>query len=196
MKKCSVEGCDGKHYSLGFCNKHYKQYKKYGEVKEDRPEICSVEGCEEKHHALGFCNKHYMQIRNHGRIIDDDINKQKNLKCSIEGCNEKHCAKGFCKKHYDRWQKTGSALPKEKIKKICSYEGCEKEQYCKGFCENHDRLYKKYGQIPERIRNDLNEIVKYNDYAEIILYDKQCNEVARALIDLDDIDKCKKRELT
>ena len=35
-----------------------------------------------------------------------------------------------------------------------------------------------------------NEIVKYDDYAEIILYDKDCEEIARAIIDIDDIEKC------
>ena len=38
----------------------------------------------------------------------------------------------------------------------------------------------------------LNDIVIYNDYAEIVLYDRYNNEKCRALIDLDDIDKVKK----
>ena len=36
-----------------------------------------------------------------------------------------------------------------------------------------------------------NEIVTYDDYAEIILYDRQGNEKCRAIIDLDDIEKIK-----
>lgn len=36
-----------------------------------------------------------------------------------------------------------------------------------------------------------NEIIEYEDYAEIILYDRYNNERARALIDLDDIDRCR-----
>ena len=36
-----------------------------------------------------------------------------------------------------------------------------------------------------------NEIVTYDDYAEIILYDRQGNEKCRAIIDLDDIEKVK-----
>ena len=35
-----------------------------------------------------------------------------------------------------------------------------------------------------------NEIIEYKDYAEIILYDKYGNEKGRALIDLDDVDRC------
>ena len=67
MKKCSVEGCDGKHHALGFCNKHWKQYKKYGKIMDeeyDKAKICSVEECNEKHFGLGFCKRHYAQYKN------------------------------------------------------------------------------------------------------------------------------------
>lgn len=37
----------------------------------------------------------------------------------------------------------------------------------------------------------MNEIIEYDDYAEIILYDKYGNEKARAIIDLDDVDRCR-----
>ena len=37
----------------------------------------------------------------------------------------------------------------------------------------------------------MNEIIKYDDYAEMIIYEKQGNEKCRTLIDLDDIDKVK-----
>ena len=30
MKKCSVEGCENKHNSLGFCKKHYAGFKRHG----------------------------------------------------------------------------------------------------------------------------------------------------------------------
>lgn len=39
-----------------------------------------------------------------------------------------------------------------------------------------------------RNRRTPNEIIEYDDHAEIVLYDNHCKEVARALIDLDDID--------
>jgi hypothetical protein len=36
-KTCSVEGCNGKHYAKGFCQKHYTQYRKYGEIIDNKP---------------------------------------------------------------------------------------------------------------------------------------------------------------
>ena len=37
----------------------------------------------------------------------------------------------------------------------------------------------------------MNEIIKYDDYAEMIIYDKKGNEKWRNLIDLDNIEKIK-----
>lgn len=76
--------------------------------------------------------------------------------------------------------------------RTCSVEGCENKHFGKGYCSKHYYHYKKYGYIPERTRFDANEIIEYEDYAEMILYDKNDNEVARVLIDLECIDLVKK----
>ena len=115
---------------------------------------CKVENCNRPHHGLGFCKRHYNQFKRNGRIIDDDDKIIKT--CKIDGCNGKYYAKDYCKRHYNQ--------------------------------------IKKYGYITNasnRTIFNLNEIIKYDNYAEIILYDNQCNEVARTIIDLEDIDKCK-----
>lgn len=49
----------------------------------------------------------------------------------------------------------------------------------------------RLNQYDRRTRFSLNEIIVYEDYAEIILYDKSQREKARALIDLDDVDRCR-----
>ena len=57
-------------------------------------------------------------------------------------------------------------------------------------CRKH-YLRKYKGKNIERSKYDINEYVIYDSYAEIILYDNNNNEVGRAIIDLDDIEKCK-----
>ena len=79
--------------------------------------------------------------------------------------------------------------------KICKVCGREVKKYA-GYemCQKHYRQYKKYGKVLDnnsRTIYDPNEIVEYEDYAEIVLYNINCEEVARAIIDLDDIDKVK-----
>ena len=75
--------------------------------------------------------------------------------------------------------------------KTCKVEGCNGKHIAKGYCDKHYRQYKRYGKISERTRFDPNKIIEYDDYAEIVLYNKHCEEVARALIDLEDVDKVK-----
>ena len=74
--------------------------------------------------------------------------------------------------------------------KVCTVEGCNGKVHSKGYCDKHYRQYKRYGKI-RRTNKDPNEIIVHEDYAEIILYDKNCNEKDRALIDLDDVYKVK-----
>jgi hypothetical protein len=51
---------------------------------------------------------------------------------------------------------------------------------------------RRHGEISPRTRFDENEFVIYQDYAEIILYDKYGVEKGRTIIDLEDVEKCKK----
>ena len=87
-----------------------------------------------------------------------------------------------------------------KINKICEICGCDSNSgykiiYYKTknmyLCSKHYQHLKLYGEIKQRTRKDLNEIIIYDTYAEIILYDKNNEEKSRAIIDIEDVDKCK-----
>ena len=78
--------------------------------------------------------------------------------------------------------------------KKCVVCGRECKQIIKGMCQKHYRQFMKYGEVLDNIprtQYDPNEIIEYEDYAEIVLYNKDCEEVARALIDLEDVDNVK-----
>lgn len=70
MKVCKVEGCNAKHNAFGYCQRHYVQFKKHGEIQINYSEFCSVEGCHNKHSAKGYCDKHYYQFKKHGHIVE------------------------------------------------------------------------------------------------------------------------------
>ena len=76
-------------------------------------------------------------------------------------------------------------------KNTCKIDGCENKHHSLGYCQKHYRRFKKYGDPLHRSQRDPNEIVMYEDYAEIILYDIDNKECARTIIDLDDVDKIK-----
>ena len=76
----------------------------------------------------------------------------------------------------------------------CRVDKCNHEvtRYPKaGLCDKHYVQLYKHGRVLNRTNRDPNEIIEHEDYAEIVLYNKKQEEVSRALIDLEDIDKVK-----
>ena len=64
-------------------------------------------------------------------------------------------------------------------------------------CSKHKAQYYRYGKIidkTKRTSQDENEIIYHNDYAELIIYSINNTEKYISLIDLDDIEKIKKRK--
>lgn len=74
--------------------------------------------------------------------------------------------------------------------KICKVEGCNNKHKAKGYCAKHYMQQRQYGKI-KRTKYDKNEIILYKNYAEIVLYNNNCNEIGRAIIDLEDVEKIK-----
>lgn len=72
--------------------------------------------------------------------------------------------------------------------KTCKVDGCNGKHQAKGYCNRHYKQFKRHGCILERTRNDANEIIEHDDYAEMILYNNKGEEVARTLIDLEYVD--------
>lgn len=91
-EKCTIENCNNKHYSLGYCEKHYKEFKKYGhirseeEIKVQKQEIaqklseknkqnykcqyCNNKGYYNKQFQLYLCDKHRSQLARHQEILE------------------------------------------------------------------------------------------------------------------------------
>jgi len=74
---------------------------------------------------------------------------------------------------------------------VCKIEHCGRKIHAKGLCKKHYEKQRIYGTPYKRTTGDRNEIVEYKDYAEIMLYNLQNKEIARAIIDKEDIEKVK-----
>jgi hypothetical protein len=67
MKSCLIENCENKYLCKGFCQKHYRKNKKYGDpLAKKEKRFCSIENCENKYAAKGFCQKHYDNNKKYG----------------------------------------------------------------------------------------------------------------------------------
>jgi len=140
---------------------------------------CSIDGCERPYKAKGFCKVHY------------DIQRFSTYpKCNIEGCNNKiiRLVSGICEKH--------ARISKIELNPKCIVEGCENNRGVSNskYCDKHNRHMYKFGEIIERTRFDKNEYVFFDDYAEMKIYNKAGNVCATTIIDICDVDKCKKNK--
>ncbi len=83
------------------------------------------------------------------------------------------------------------SLPLGKIKRICKVVGCERIHQALGYCMRHYQQVWNCGKTTLRNKYDRNEFVIQGDICKIKLYDKNNDEVAEAIIDVDDIEQCK-----
>ena len=58
----------------------------------------------------------------------------------------------------------------------------------KYYCDKHRYHLRIYGNALRRNKRTKNEIIKFEDHAEILLYNRENEEIKRAIIDLDDFD--------
>ena len=67
MKNCSVQNCNKKFLSKGYCSLHYQRFKEYGDPLYEKPKkVCSIEGCNNPYAAIGYCGMHAMRVRRYG----------------------------------------------------------------------------------------------------------------------------------
>ncbi|RPI56443.1 MAG: hypothetical protein EHM49_00175 [Deltaproteobacteria bacterium] len=152
MKKCSIVGCDQKHYAKGYCSYHYERFRKYGdpEIVFPGPRIgCLVEGCDGKHFGKGYCRKHYERFKKYGdplKINYGGISRKENPICSIEGCENPVQARGLCSKHYKRWELYGDPLANfSRVRGECSVKGCSEPAHAHGYCNVHYDRWRRSG---------------------------------------------------
>lgn len=73
----------------------------------------------------------------------------------------------------------------------CSVEGCNNPHHANGLCVKHYTQVARHSSVQTRTNRTANEIMLYDDYAEILLYNADNKEVARTKIDIQDISKVK-----
>lgn len=118
---CSVDECERGSVSRGFCDKHYRRWKKRGDPTITTPALrgdCSIDGCYGAHSARGFCPAHYQAWlrKNGGRISD-------HAPCSVDNCAKVRTHALYCRSHYQFSRKYGDPLyeaPPTPTSKTCT----------------------------------------------------------------------------
>jgi len=73
VKKCVIDGCNGKMHGNLFCTKHYTRHRLHGNPfygEKERHDKCIVDGCEcsPRSGYSKYCEMHYGRIRRNGNI--------------------------------------------------------------------------------------------------------------------------------
>lgn len=100
-----MDGCAQRHLAHGYCNAHYKRWRKTGTPGVAaigyRPGGCVVVGCSHPAHARGRCSNHYNQWRRMSAPTESlDL-------CTVQDCGRARYARGYCNTHWFRWREHG-----------------------------------------------------------------------------------------
>lgn len=80
------------------------------------------------------------------------------------------------------------------MKNKCKILNCEGNHFGLGYCHKHHSQLWKHGKVLNRTRFDPNDFICENNTGYIVLFNSDkygCMEVAKAIIDVEDIEKCK-----
>lgn len=133
--------------------------------------------------------------------------------CEVEGCNiteeetyvfySNELEMDICNKHFARYKNNGHFKTLKELEGIKKCQICGKTEnetrvlskrnkFGMELCGRHYQQIAKHGEVSERTIFDPNPIIKYETYAEIVMFDKHQNENARTKINLEDIGLVKK----
>jgi hypothetical protein len=137
-KRCLNSQCNRKAITNGFCDMHYRRWRKHGDsdiiakppTKKRIYSGCSVKNCDNNHHANGYCAKHYARYKRYGSPLAGVRPFYKDVECELEDCHLPAKVKHLCSKHYERWRKYGDT-----------------SQIKKKYRRDYDRKINRYGYV-------------------------------------------------
>jgi HNH endonuclease len=146
---CSEDDCCDPHYARGYCNRHYQQARKLGELPPPprTTRHCDVNGCNNVHRCCGYCNKHYHRYRLYGDPLGTPPPRKRRPRrgrvtgagtaCRVDGCETHVACRQFCERHYKAWRKYGDPLGAFAPKQGCAVDDCEQPHHAHGLCARH-----------------------------------------------------------
>lgn len=104
MTACAAAACDRGTYARGYCERHYRQVLRAGDVRPDpAPEGCAVEGCDRKAVTRGWCHGHYLRWSRTGDVrAEVPLRRPEQDRCALPECERGAHSGGYCRSHARR----------------------------------------------------------------------------------------------
>ena len=174
--------------------------------------VCGKLASEDSHFYKSkmLCNRHYLQMYRHGKILSkDEIYSRYEKVCAVCGDknsssykmwhkNDEYNGMVLCSKHYSQLRNHGKLLDTmpslhDDDEKVCCVCGSDyKVHYSKLFnglyCQKHYSQLYNLGELKEKTVFDRNDYVTDGDITYIIIRNRKQEEVARAIIDTEDLE--------
>lgn len=108
---CSVDGCGAVHCAKGYCSKHYRRQRQYGNPVEPSHrrvrQSCQIADCTEPTHGIGMCGRHWRRWYRYGDPLW--VPPVAPTECAVDGCvkTPRSSIMPLCEMHYYRVRRTG-----------------------------------------------------------------------------------------
>jgi ParB/RepB/Spo0J family partition protein len=103
-KTCNVKSCNNTLYARGYCQKHYQQFRRNGNITDTLEMVydilkgeCTIEDCDRQLFLHGLCIEHYNEIAKNGVI--EEIKEEDH--CKVKKCKQPLHKNGLCEGHYE-----------------------------------------------------------------------------------------------
>lgn len=195
---CSVETCDRVTVAKGFCDRHYRKWRRNGDPLVDHTPVghrkCAVDGCDLDGYTDGMCYKH-----DHRRRLGLDMDASAREvrggpeQCKIDGCDEARVSRGMCENHYRADLHHGDPLVRlvggNPRSGPCKIEDCPRRVVAWGYCDGHYRKLALYGDpLHEQQKHVTREFDDHPSGCRVMRITDTKDVVHEVLYDHDDED--------
>lgn len=154
VRGCAVEGCERNAVSRGWCDTHYRRWRRSGSTDDPvrGPTVCTVEGCEHRVDARGLCHGHHQRwLRTGGVQAHIPLGRRRQpVTCTVTGCDRDTKGHGLCSTHWWRRRRYGDVeLPDGTARVVHTGEAGDGDALCLntgcgGLAVAHDRCTRCY----------------------------------------------------
>lgn len=123
---CSVDSCHRAAVTRGWCQAHYRRFRRTGSVDADRPigakkepPQCSVDGCVALATERGWCHGHYLRWVRLGDVLEArPLSRKVNFDCEVDRCDRPAEIRGLCRTNANRKRKYGDVQADKPIRAV------------------------------------------------------------------------------